>query len=250
VTTSTSANEPAPGAPQEGPRSLLARSLGVIHSPAATFAAVAAHPRWLGVLVLTLAINATCGVVLMRTDAGRQAFVDEIVRRAEAFGNKISDAQYAQFERMSERGVTFVAVGALVGGLVSVAALAGVLLGVFNVGFDGRASYRQVLAVVAHSGVLLTVRTLFSAPLNYARESFASPTTLGVFFPMLDEGSPAARFLGFIDLFLIWWVIVLAIGMSVLYQRPTRPIALGFLCVYVVIALVWSGGMALLGGTV
>ena len=54
----------------------------------------------------------------------------------------------------------------------------------------------------------------------------------------------------FIDLFLIWWVIVLAIGVSVLYRRPTRPIALGFLCVYVVIALVWSGGMALLGGTV
>jgi hypothetical protein len=202
------------------------------------------------VLVLTLAINAACGIVLMQTDAGRQAFVDQIVRSAEAYGNKISDAQYAQFERMSERGVTFVAVGALVGGLASIAALAGVLLGVFNVGFDGRASYRQVFAVVAHAGVLVTVRSLFAAPLNYARESFASPTTLGVFFPMLDEASAVARFLGFIDLFFIWWAIVLAIGVSVLYRRPARPIALGFLCVYVVIALVWSGGMALLGGAV
>jgi hypothetical protein len=222
----------------------------VIHSPTPTFAAIAAHPRWLGVLVLTLAINAACGIVLMRTDAGRQAFVDQMVRRAEAFGNQVSDAQYAQLERMSERGVMFVAAGTLIGNMVGVAALAGLLLGVFNIGFDGQASYHQVFAVTAHAGVILTVRSLFAAPLNYARESFASPTTLGVFFPMLDEASAAARFLGFIDLFFIWWVIVLAIGMSVVYRRPTRPIALGFLGVYVVIALVWSGGMALLGGTV
>jgi len=250
VTTSTSANEPAPGTPQAAPRSLLARSLGVIHSPTATFAAVAAHPRWLGVLVLTLAINAACGIALMRTDAGRQAFVDQMVRRTEAIGNQVSDVQYAMFERMSERGVMFVAAGTLIGSVVGVAALAGLLLGVFNVGFDGRASYRQLFAVVAHSGVILAVRSLFATPLNYARESFASPTTVGVFFPMLDEASAAARFLGFIDLFFVWWVIVLAIGVSVLYRRSARPIVLGFLCVYVVIALAWAAGMAMLGGRV
>ena len=103
---------------------------------------------------------------------------------------------------------------------------------------------------MAHSGVILAVRSLFATPLNYARESFASPTTVGVFFPMLDEASAAARFLGFIDLFFVWWAIVLAIGMSVLYGRPARPIVLGFLCVYVVIALAWAAGMAMLGGRV
>jgi hypothetical protein len=202
------------------------------------------------VLVLTLPINAACLIGLMRTEVGRQAFVDQAVRTIEAYGSQVSDAQYAQIERMSELGVQFTAVSALFGGLATVVVVAGVVLGVFNVGFDGRASYRQAFAVVAHSGVILTVRALFATPLNYARESFSSPTTLGVFFPMLDEASAAARFLGFIDLFMIWWVIVLAIGVSVLYQRPTRPIALGFLSVYLVIALAWAGGMALLGGTV
>lgn len=250
MTTSTSTREPASGAPQVAPRSLLVRSLGVIHSPGPTFASVSAHPRWLGVLVLTLGISTACLIALMRTDAGRQAFVDQAVRSIEAYGNQVSDAQYAQLERMSERGVVFTAVGTPVGGVLIVALLAGLVLGVFNVGFDGRASYRQAFAVVAHAGVILTVRTLFATPLNYAGESFASPTTLGVFFPMLDEASVAARFLSLIDVFWIWWVIVLAIGVSALYRRPTRPIALAFLCVYVVLALVRAGIMAVTGGTV
>lgn len=250
MTARTSTIDPAPGAPYARGPSLPARVLGVIHSPARTFAAVAADPRWLGVLVLTLAINAAVGIVLMQTDAGRHALLDQMVRSAEAYGTTINDAQYAQLERMSERGATFLTVGAVVGGLVAVTGLAGILLGIFNVGFDGRASYRQMLAIVAHAGVILTLRALFAAPLNYASESFASPSALGVFFPMLDEASPAARFLGFIDLFLIWWVIVLAIGMSVLYRRPAQPIALGFLGAYVVIALVWAGAMAMLGRTV
>ena len=250
MTTLTSTSAPGSGAARTAARSLLARSLGVIHSPGPTFAAVAAHPRWLGVLVLTLALSSASVMALMPTDAGRQAFVDMMVRNAEAYGYTVSDAQYAQLERISERGVMLMAVGTLIGGLVSVAGLAGLLLGVFNVGFDGQASYRQVFAIVAHAGVILTVRSLFATPLNYARESFASPTTLGVFFPMLDDASPAAQFLGFIDVFLIWWVIVLAIGMSVLCRRRTQPIALGFLFTYVVIALILAGLMAMFGRTV
>jgi hypothetical protein len=250
VTTSTSTSEPAPGAPQVGPRSLLARSLGVIHSPGPTFASVAAHPRWLGVLVLTLGISTACLAVLLQTDVGHQVFVDQAVRFIEAYGIEVSDAQYAGIERMSERGAVFGAVGAPVGGVLMVALLAGLVVGIFNVGFDGRASYRQAFAVVAHAGIILTLRTLFATPLNYARESLASPTSLGVFVPMLDEASVVARFLSLIDVFFIWWVIVLAIGVSVLYRRPTRPIALAFLCAYVLFALVQAGIMLATGGAV
>jgi hypothetical protein len=66
---------------------------------------------------------------------------------------------------------------------------------------------------------------VFTLPLNYARESLSSPTNLAVFAPFLDEGSLAARFLGMIDLFLVWWVVVLAIGLAVLYRRLAGPVA-------------------------
>ena len=40
-----------------------------------------------------------------------------------------------------------------------------------------------------------------------------------------------------IDLFIVWWVIVLAIGLGVLYRRRTQPIAITLFGVYTVIAL-------------
>ena len=66
---------------------------------------------------------------------------------------------------------------------------------------------------------------------------------------MLDEASPLARFLGIVDLFVIWWIVVLAIGVSILYQRSTRSVALVFTGAYVVLALLAALAMAISGGT-
>ena len=95
-----------------------------------------------------------------------------------------------------------------------------------------------MLAVVTHAGAISILATLFTLPLNYARESLSGATNLGVFAPFLDEGSLPARFLGMIDLFLVWWVVVLAIGLAVLYKRRTGPVALSLLGAYVGIAAI------------
>ena len=48
----------------------------------------------------------------------------------------------------------------------------------------------------------------------------------------------AARALGSIDLFIIWWIVSLAIGLGVLYKKRTGPIASSFIAVYVSIGLI------------
>jgi hypothetical protein len=231
------------------PLSLRARTLGVLTSPRATFASVAAHPRSLGILVLSAGLLASASYGLLSTEVGRLALVDQQVRTQEAFGRTMDDRMYAQLERMSGFAAPITAVTTVVLVPVAAAAVAGLLYGVFNALLGGTASYRQVLAVVAHTGVIVALKQLFSAPLNYMSESLASPTRLGIFFPMFDEASPAARFLGIIDLFVIWWLVVLAIGLSVLFGRPTRQVAWSLIGVYVGIALVVAGVMAMSGGT-
>jgi hypothetical protein len=128
--------------------------------------------------------------------------------------------------------------------------LAAVLYGVFTGVLGGAGSYRQNLAVVAHAGVILAVRQLILMPLAYLRETLASPLTLGLLFPMLDEASPAARFLGVVDLVVVWWVVVLAFGVSLLYARPARRTALAFVGAYVGVAALLAIAMVLTGGTV
>jgi hypothetical protein len=64
-----------------------------------------------------------------------------------------------------------------------------------------------------------------------------SVANLGALLPMLPEKSFLAHLLGTVDIFLVWYIVVLAIGLGVLYRRRTQPIAISLLSVYAVIAL-------------
>ena len=77
----------------------------------------------------------------------------------------------------------------------------------------------------------------------------ASATNLGVLLPMLPEGSFVARLAGMLDIFLLWWVFVLAVGLAVLYRRRTQPIALSLYGVYFAIALIAAAVMSHFGRT-
>jgi hypothetical protein len=114
--------------------------------------------------------------------------------------------------------------------------------------FRGGATFRQALAVSAHAGVILALRQLISAPVGYLRESTSSATSLGSWFSTLDEASPVARFLGTLDVFVIWWMVVLAIGVAVLYHRRARAIATTFVGIYAALALLLAIAMAVTGG--
>ena len=231
--------------------SLPDRMAAVVRSPRALFISLIGRPRWAGVLLLSLAITAGCGTAFMLTDVGRQALVDQWERTALAFGQEVTDQRYAEFMQMSEHGVLYALATALASGPLLAFAAAGLIFGVFSALHRGHAaSFRQVLSIVAHAGVLLALRQVVAVPFNYSRESLASPTTLSLFFPMFDEASPPARFFGAIDLFVVWWVIVLAIGVSLLYRRPARSTAFAFMGAYVGIAVLLTIAMAVSGGTV
>ena len=237
--------------------SLTARVAGVIRRPRATFSSIAAAPAWPPVLVLTTLIMFGSSAGFLATGIGRQALVDQWERTATAFGQQIDDAQYASMEARAASGMLgleYAAVTALLNGPVLAFGLSAVLFALLNRKDSAttaapRASYAQVLSVVCYAGVILALRQLVAAPIDYVRETIASPTSIVQFFTMLDEASPVARFLGVVDLFVLWWLIVLAIGMSVLYGRRTRRLALMFTGAYLAIAMIAALVMAMSGGT-
>jgi hypothetical protein len=212
-------------------------------------AAVVAAPRWTGVLLLTTLVGFICTAVLLRTEVGRLALLDQWERTAIAFTGSVDDAEYARLDALSHEGVAYAAVTALTAGPVMTLALAAVLTLVLRGILQSAASFAQVLAIVAHAGVIFALRHLVTAPLNYVSETLASPTTLVRLAGTIDEHSPLARFLGVIDLFVVWWIIVLAIGVAGIARRPARPLALAFAGIYVVLALLLAIVMALSGGT-
>jgi hypothetical protein len=209
--------------------------IGVLVSPRATYAGVAARPKWFGVMALCTLIVVGGTFALLSTEVGQQAVLDQQERLMESFGVKLSDAQVEQMESRVEYARYTTAVGQLVGIPIVAAIVAGILLGIFNALLGGDATFKQVFAIVAHSGVINAVQAAFSFPLDYVRETLSSPTNLGIFAPFLEENTFAARLLGSIDLFQIWGILSLAIGLGVLYKRRTTPIATTMFIVYVVI---------------
>jgi hypothetical protein len=222
-------------------RSLPARIAGVIFSPRATYAEIAARPRIFGALAFVLAVIVIATFAFLSTEVGQQASLDNQVRQMESFGRTVNDAQYAQMERMAPYSRYFAAAVQLVVTPIMALIVAGLAFAVFNAALGGDATFKQVFAIVVHSGALLMLQALFTLPLAYARESLSGATNLAVFFPFLEENSVAARMLGSIDLFLIWWMVSLAIGLGVLYRRRTRPIATTMLVMYVTIGLIIAG---------
>jgi len=191
-------------------------------------------------------VSAGAGLALMETSVGRQALVDQWERTAVAFGQEVDDQAYARLETLSQSSaVGYALLSALISGPVLAVAIAALL----KVALRGEATFTQAMAVATHAGVILMVRQVITAPVSYVRESTSSATSLGSWFSILDEASPVARFLGALDVFVIWWAIVLAVGVGVLYRRPARTVAAKFVGLYVALALLLAIAMAVTGGS-
>jgi hypothetical protein len=229
--------------------SVSARVLGILRRPRLTLQEVVSHPHWGSLLAVLTLVTVAAGALVSATEVGQLALVDQWERTALAFGQPVNDARYADLQAWSRLGPAVAAGNALLAG-PGVALVVSVLLFTWLRARGtavGRVSYSQVLAVVVHAGVVPAVGRLVAAPLVYARETTASATTIGAWFPSFDEASPVARFLGALDLFTLWWAVVLGIGVAVLSGGRARTSAAWLVSAYVGIALVLAAVMASAG---
>jgi hypothetical protein len=222
--------------------------VGVLRHPRSTMAAVVAAPSWLAAWACVLLVWLAPAAWLLSTAAGRQALVDERVRQVEAFGGQIDDARYAALQQSPPLFAYFTSGGRLLlAPPVTLAVAAGLVL---LARMDGAGlSGTGALAVSVHASVALAVQQLVAAPLQYLRESLTSPTNLAAFLPMFDEGTVPARLLGAVDLFGLWWVWLLALGLHAATGRPARRYLGWLLVVYLGIAAGVAVVMALRGGS-
>lgn len=239
-TTTASGTTPAPA-------SLLSRFVGIITAPRATFERVVAHPRWFGMLALTCLVLALLVGGFLFTQTGQDAWLDAAT--SSPWTGEVSDQQYESMQRMAGFA-GYLAVGQM---LIFIplfyVLVAGILYAVFNAAMGGNATFKQVYSVVVHTGPIGVLAQLVTVPLNYARGVMSSATNLSVLLPMVDETSFLGRLMGMIDIFIIWQLIVLAIGLAVLYKRRTQGIAAGLFVVYAVIAVGLAAVLSSFGGS-
>ncbi|MEX2270043.1 MAG: YIP1 family protein [Vicinamibacterales bacterium] len=227
----------------------MSRVIGVITAPRATFEQIVAAPRVAGALGLVALIGALAIGGFLSTDVGQHAWLDQSVAQAEAWtGQPMSDAAYDNQQRMAEYAGIMGAVQMIVSIPLMALIIGGLVFAIFNALMGGTATFKQVMAVVAHSQIISALAFLVSTPINFIKGSMTGSTNLAVLFPMLDESSFFARLLGMIDLFALWWLMVLSIGLGVLYRRKTSSVATVLFGIYAVIALGVAAFLSSRGG--
>ncbi len=216
------------------PKSLAARFIGVITSPKATYESIVAHPKWLGMLALTMVAIIVLVGGFMSTKVGQDAWFDAATNRP-----GMTEQQLQGMEKIVPFLGYITAASMLIFMPLMLVVISGILFAVFNAALGGNATFKQVFTVAVHTGPIGVLAQLFTVPMNYARGSMTSATNLYVMVQsFVDETSFTGRFLGMIDLFLVWQLLVLSMGLAVLYRRRTQPIATTLLVLYAVIAVI------------
>ena len=228
----------------------------MIRTPRATLTAAIAHPRSIDLALLILVVSAACSAGFLMTRVGHLAALDQQVRQLESFGATVDDGTYEALRRLVPYRPLISAAIILTGWPILWVTLAWTLQAVCDRamglprGSAGDSARRrgQVLTVVVHASAIFAVRELVSAPINYAQESLGGATSLSRVMPAFGESTFPARLLGAVDIFAVWWVVLVAMGLSILYRARTLPIARWLFGVYAGGAAALALTQALRGG--
>jgi uncharacterized membrane protein len=202
----------------------------------------------LGALLSVVVIVAGVTAMFLSTEVGQSAYIDQSLSMMEGYGRQVNDQQMNGIERMAPYAAYITGGAQLVFIPVVAVIISGLALALFNAILGGEATFKQTFAVVLHSYFIVALGVLFSTPLFYMRESMTSATSLSIFFPMVDEATFLGRLMGSIDLFRIWWIVSLSIGLGVLYKRRTGAIAWSLLGLYLILVLIFAGVRTALSG--
>ncbi len=228
---------------------LAGRVIGLAVTPRAAMASAVrlSLPAILATWVLWLLLWFAAAAALLSTAVGRQALVDERVRVVENLGGRVDDSAYACLQAAPPTWVYFASGGrVLLTPPVTLAAAAGIFLWLRR---SAAVTFTQCLSVSVHATGALVAQQLVATPLHLLRESLTSPFNLAALLPFFNEGSPAARFLGTIEIFGLWWVLLLAMGCAALAERRARSFVSPLVGAYVAVAAVVAGAVLLTGGS-
>lgn len=186
---------------------LPARLVRVFTSPGDLFERLRERPAWVGVLLVIIVVNAVASLLIPA----------DLLREMMA-ANMPPDADPAALEgAMGFARITGV-VGSIVIPVIVVAALAGILILVYNVMLGGEATYRQLFAAAGHAFWISVVGGVLTLGLMVASGDVQTALAFHLLAPGLEEGY-VYRLLHGLNVFGLWTAVALGIAVSRIYPR-------------------------------
>jgi hypothetical protein len=223
---------------------LVGRMAGVFTAPERTFDSLRQGVRTIDWLVPTLLVIAVAAGSALVTMPQLQALQAEMLQ---ARLKNLPAEQQAAAARMPNGGA-LATVGMLmsvsVGSFLSLLVIAGLLLLVARVGLGASVGYAQMLAVDAYASLVSVVAMVVKTPLVLAKDDYRVYTGLGLLLSEEQLHTFFGRFVAGFDLFWLWQLWVVAVGVATLAGTDIRRA----LVPLVVLWFLWLALAAWLGG--
>ncbi len=196
--------------PNHGSRSSVSTLARVFYRPAALFEKLRENPRIL-VPYICYAALVFLGVWLVKDVMMDEVLSDPAARaRIEASGQPVT-AEVRQVMAIMQSLQVFA-------GYLIMPLLATVLAMFWgNVVMAGRAGFKQVLSVMLCGGLIYGLGKLLMVPMILAKQSVYVSLSLGVLAPHKAMSDVLYVALSRLDLFIVWELIVIGIGLSILH---------------------------------
>ncbi len=207
---------------------LFSRIINVFIAPSATFKAVKVKPAWLipAIIYAVLAVGMTHLIKPVVMDVQKEKTVEALMERGMAED---------QAEEIAEKNLGFGKIlmypMALIGSFVAFFVLAGVWLFVSNIVLGGQAKYSQLLGVVVYKSFIDLLGGFIKVPVILSKESIDVHFSLAMFLQS-SEGF-IYKFLSKIEVFNIWGIAVLCIGIAIVSNREVKKVVPWVIGVYV-----------------
>jgi Yip1 domain len=200
------------------PTGAIARIIGVLFSPKATFQSIAKRPTWLAPIILLSLVS--LGLVgLFGHRVGWRGFFEKQDSNSSRFEQIPPEQQRQTLDNQVKYGPPFVYGVAAISTVIAAVIIAAVLLGVFNGLGGAKFSFKTSLGIVAHAWIPGLILGLLGALVLFAKD----PATIdlqnlvasnaGAF---LSSNSPKwlIAMLTSLDVFSFWYMILMGIGYS------------------------------------
>lgn len=230
--------------------SIISKIVNVYSAPSKVFQAVKDF-NWKKALIpmLVLAIVGVISYWFIQ-DLATEFGYDKAVSTIENM-NRLSDDQKAeQIQKINERmsGPQISSwISTALATPVTVLFMALIALIVGNAIMGGGAKYGQLLNVTVWAYMISILESIVKIPLMLNKWSLEVYTGLGV-LGIGEKGSFINSLIAGMDIFAIWRVILIAIGMGIIYNKKTRPYAISMLIAWFILKLIGAGVTSFLGG--
>jgi hypothetical protein len=216
----------APELPAPGPINHFARIIGVFFSPKLTFEDIARRPSWILPLVVMTVLGIGVAFVMNQKVDWRDVAAKRIEEspRAANLSPEQKEQQLAMSAKFSP--VAVYAFGLLIP-IISVVAVAGVLLLAYNLIGGASAKFSGAMGIVSHAYLVTSISTLLFILILYLKApgtvDLDNPvaTNVGAFLP--DSVPKAIMSLGkSLDVFSVWVMLLISIGFTAVNPKKLK----------------------------